>query len=153
MITTWKSVDSRQLYPWVLFWAAFNRSFLLRISQHESHVCRLPFAVNVTLNLSNLSFICWRNPMVWPFKRNLFIGTFTFMWYHLSYIESGYNLWVFRWNPIVLPFEWNRFATTFAYNYLYPKSLQKEVSNFIDIFTLVTIGVEQSRQKISISHA
>ena len=75
------------------------------------------------------------------------------MWYHLSYIESGYNLWVFRWNPIVLPFEWNRFATTFAYNYLYPKILQKEVSNFIDIFTLVTIGVEQSRQKISISHA
>ena len=75
------------------------------------------------------------------------------MWYHLSHIESGYNLWVFRWNPIVLPFEWNRFATPFAYNYVYPKILQKEVSNFIDIFTLVTIGVEQSRQKISISHA
>ena len=50
-------------------------------------------------------WVCGWNPMVWPFKWNLFSSTFT--WYYLLLQ-----------NPMVLPFKRNVFSSTFTWCYL-----------------------------------
>ena len=58
-------------------------------------------------------WVCRWDPMMLPFKWNLFSSTFT------SYIVCFSNFWVCGWDPMVLPFKWNLFSSTFTWCYLY----------------------------------
>ena len=60
--------------------------------------------------------VCGSNPMVWPFKWNLFSSTFT--WCYI-YLVCSSNFWVCGWNPMVLPFQWNLFSSIFTWSYLF----------------------------------
>ena len=60
----------------------------------------------IYLVCSSNFWVCGWNPMVLPFKWNLFSSTFT--WYNI-YLAWSPNFWVWGWNPTVLPFKWNPF--------------------------------------------
>ena len=66
----------------------------------------------IYLVCSSNFWVCGWNPMVLPFKWNLFSSTFT--WYYLFSMYSS-NFWVCGWNPMVWPFKWKLLNSTFLW--------------------------------------
>ena len=99
-------------------------------------------------------WVCGWNPMVLPFKWNLFSSTFT--WCYLLLCSS--NFWVCRRNPMVSPFKQYLFSSTFTYHYslfcIFPKKfisarwylffrvLRKEVRFSVQLCSVGTLGKE-----------
>ena len=99
---------------------------------------------NIVQGGSNF-WACGRNPMVLPFKCNLFSSVpfvlyvvlnfesvDEILWCYYSnetssavlshgtiYLLYSSNFWVCGWNPMVLPFKWNLFSSTFTWYYLF----------------------------------
>ena len=83
---------------------------------------------------SNFWVYGW-NPMVWPFKWNLFRSTFT--WYYLY--SMFFQLWT---ESVVWPFKWNSFGSTFTCCYLFSSILRNKVWIFaIIIFLCIQVYV------------
>ena len=61
-------------------------------------------------------WVCGWNPLVLPFKWNLFSSTFT--WYYL-FIGSS-TFWVRGWNCVLWSFKWNLFSSNFTFLFSFP---------------------------------
>ena len=116
----WFSPLLRELFLRVLRFAPLlkNQHFQTQIRPRlvdEEPLCRC--STSAVLSLGTICFVrssnfwvCRWNPVVLPFKWNLFSSTFT--WYYF-FVRSS-NFWVCGWNPVVLPFKWNLFNNTFT---------------------------------------
>ena len=81
--------------------------------------------------ISNFWVRGW-NPMVLPFKWNLFSSTLT--WYYLFSMYCSCNFWVCGPNPLVWLFIWNLLGSTFTWYYFLFSIQQKEIWIFLSNF-------------------
>ena len=131
VIVTCKSLS----VPWPKRFQTNELNFLTREYALWAYVRCKTAPVTCTRKCSSKFWVCRRNPVVWPFKWNLFSSTFT--WYYLFrfvvlrfesvdeipwcdhsnktssvallrgtiYLVCSSNFWVCGWNPMVWPFK------------------------------------------------
>ena len=93
-------------------------------------------------------WVCWWNPMVWPFKWNLFCSSFTCT----TFFVCSSNFWVCLWNPMVWPFKWNLFSSSFIWNYLSFSILQKKIWTFFLVLFSSWSLLKSGRASLRVQH-